>query len=55
MNSQYLAAVHEKLVSLLTKGTKTNYGIFSHWDKDKFAIFESGWVGYQSLHFIQLR
>jgi hypothetical protein len=55
MKSQYLAAVHEKLVSLLTKGTKTNYGIFSHWDEKNFAIFEKGWVGYESLHFIQLR
>jgi hypothetical protein len=51
----YFAAVHAKLVSLLTKGTKTNYGIFSHWDKDNFAIFEKGWVGYEALHFIQLR
>jgi hypothetical protein len=55
MNSQYFAAVHAKLVNLLVKGTNTNYGIFSHWDKDNFAIFEKGWVGYQSLHFIQIR
>lgn len=50
----YYAAVYSKLSCLLTKGTKTNYGIFSHWSKDKFAIFESGWVGYQALHFIQI-
>lgn len=50
----YYAAVYSKLSCLLTKGTKTNYGIFSHWSKDKFAIFESGWVGYQALHFIEI-
>jgi hypothetical protein len=55
LTPDYFAAVHAKLVSLLTKGTKTNYGIFSHWDKDNFAIFEKGWVGYEALHFIQLR
>jgi len=54
LSTEYFAAVHAKLVSLLTKGTKTNYGIFSHWDENNFAIFENGWVGYQSLHFIQI-
>lgn len=34
---------------------KTNYGIFSHWDANNFAIFESGWVGYQALHFIEIQ
>jgi len=50
----YFAAVQEKLSNTLTKGMATNYGIFSHWN-GKTAIFEKGWVGYQSLHFIQLR
>ena len=54
LTPDYFAAVHAKLVSLLTKGTKTNKGIFSHWNGN-FAIFEKGWVGYEALHFIQLR
>ena len=51
---QYFAAIQAKLAMILEKGTKTNYGIFSHWDANNFAIFESGWVGYQSLHFIEI-
>lgn len=54
LSPEYLAAVHAKLVATLTKGTKTNYGIFSHWDANNFAIFESGWVGYEALHFIEI-
>lgn len=50
----YHSAVFSKLSDTLVKGTKTNYGIFSHWDSNNFAIFESGWVGYQSLHFIEI-
>ncbi len=53
LSPEYLAAVHAKLVATLTKGTKTNYGIFSHW-RDDHAIFETGWVGYYALHFIQV-
>ena len=51
----YFAAIQAKLAMILEKGTKTNYGIFSHWDEKNFAIFEKGWVGYKSLHFIQVR
>ena len=51
----YFSAVFSKLSNTLKKGTKTNYGIFSHWDANNFAIFESGWVGYQSLHFIEIQ
>jgi hypothetical protein len=51
----YFAAIQAKLAMILEKGTKTNYGIFSHWDEKNFAIFEKGWVGYESLHFIQIR
>lgn len=50
----YFSAVFSKLSDTLVKGTKTNYGIFSHWDANNFAIFESGWVGYEALHFIQV-
>ena len=51
----YFSTVFSKLSNTLKKGTKTNYGIFSHWDSNNFAIFESGWVGYQSLHFIEIQ
>jgi hypothetical protein len=51
----YHSAVFSKLSDTLVKGMKTNYGIFSHWDANNFAIFESGWVGYQSLHFIEIQ
>jgi hypothetical protein len=50
----YFANVKSKLVDLLTKGAQTNYGIFSHWNGNT-AVFEKGWVGYEALHFIQLR
>jgi len=55
LTPDYFAAVHAKLVSLLTKGTKTNKGIFSHWGDGNVAFFEKGWVGYKALHFIQIR
>lgn len=51
----YFSAVFSKLSNTLKKGTKTNYGIFSHWDSNNFAIFESGWVGYEALHFIEIQ
>jgi len=54
LTAAYFASVASKLSDTLKKGTKTNYGIFSHWD-GQTAIFESGWVGYQALHFIELR
>jgi hypothetical protein len=50
----YFAAVHAKLATALTKGTKTNCGIFSHWNENNCAIFEKGFCGYESLHFIQI-
>ena len=50
----YYSAVFSKLSDTLVKGVKTNYGIFSHWD-GYTAIFEGGWVGYKSLHFIQIK
>jgi hypothetical protein len=53
-DAEYFAAVHAKLVKVLTKGTETNWGIFSHWNENNYAIFETGWIPYRSLHFIQL-
>ena len=50
----YFASVHAKLLATLTKGTKTNHGIFSHWDENNSAVFEKGFCGYEVLHFVQI-
>lgn len=44
-----------KLKAVLKPGTLTSHGVFSHWDKTRAAIFETGWAGYHALHFIQVR
>ena len=54
LTAAYFASVASKLSDTLVKGMKTNYGIFSHWN-GQTAIFESGWVGYQALHFIEIQ
>ena len=54
LTAAYFASVASKLSDTLVKGMKTNYGIFSHWE-GKAAIFEKGWVGYESLHFIEIQ
>jgi hypothetical protein len=54
LTATYFASVASKLSDTLVKGMKTNYGIFSHWN-GQTAIFESGWVGYESLHFIEIQ
>jgi hypothetical protein len=53
MKEEYYESVYLKLKAELEPGMKTNYGTFSHWDKNRFAIFEKGWVGYQALSGIQ--
>jgi hypothetical protein len=52
-----IAELNTEVRNTLTKGTKTNYGIFSHFDKDGFAFFNDGrtWVGATQLMFIQPR
>lgn len=54
MNYEDYERVYLKLKGELKEGTKTNYGIFSHWSENKAAIFKHGWVGYYSLLMIEI-